>query len=302
MENYEKLEKVGEGTYGKVYKARHKKTGRLVALKKTRLDMEEEGVPSTALREVSLLQMLSQSIYVVRLLCVEHIDKKGKPLLYLVFEYLDTDLKKYIDSHGRGNKNPLPTSIIKSFMYQLCKGVAHCHSHGVMHRDLKPQNLLVDREKGLLKIADLGLGRAFTVPLKSYTHEIVTLWYRAPEVLLGASHYSTPVDIWSVGCIFAELSRKSPLFPGDSELQQLLHIFRLLGTPTEEVWPGVSTLRDWHDYPHWQPQNISRVVPDLDPQGVNLLSSMLQINPAKRISAKAALQHAFFDDLDKSQF
>ncbi|KAH9556439.1 hypothetical protein CY35_07G027800 [Sphagnum magellanicum] len=302
MENYEKLEKVGEGTYGKVYKARHKKTGRLVALKKTRLDMEEEGVPSTALREVSLLQMLSQSIYVVRLLCVEHIDKKGKPLLYLVFEYLDTDLKKYIDSHGRGNKNPLPTSIIKSFMYQLCKGVAHCHSHGVMHRDLKPQNLLVDREKGLLKIADLGLGRAFTVPLKSYTHEIVTLWYRAPEVLLGASHYSTPVDIWSVGCIFAELSCKSPLFPGDSELQQLLHIFRLLGTPTEEVWPGVSTLRDWHDYPHWQPQNISRVVPDLDPQGVNLLSSMLQINPAKRISAKAALQHAFFDDLDKSQF
>ncbi|KAH8934074.1 hypothetical protein BDL97_18G064800 [Sphagnum fallax] len=172
MENYEKLEKVGEGTYGKVYKARHKKTGRLVALKKTRLDMEEEGVPSTALREVSLLQMLSQSIYVVRLLCVEHIDKKGKPLLYLVFEYLDTDLKKYIDSHGRGNKNPLPTSIIKSFMYQLCKGVAHCHSHGVMHRDLKPQNLLVDREKGLLKIADLGLGRAFTVPLKSYTHEL----------------------------------------------------------------------------------------------------------------------------------
>jgi cyclin-dependent kinase len=302
MENYEKLEKVGEGTYGKVYKARHKKTGRLVALKKTRLDMEEEGVPSTALREVSLLQMLSQSIYVVRLLCVEHIDKKGKPLLYLVFEYLDTDLKKYIDSHGRGNKNPLPTSIIKSFMYQLCKGVAHCHSHGVMHRDLKPQNLLVDREKGLLKIADLGLGRAFAVPLKSYTHEIVTLWYRAPEVLLGASHYSTPVDIWSVGCIFAELSRKSPLFPGDSELQQLLHIFRLLGTPTEEVWPGVSTLRDWHDYPHWQPQNISRVVPDLDPQGVNLLSSMLQINPAKRISAKAALQHTFFDDLDKSQF
>jgi cyclin-dependent kinase len=302
MENYEKLEKVGEGTYGKVYKARHKKTGRLVALKKTRLDMEEEGVPSTALREVSLLQMLSQSIYVVRLLCVEHTDKKGKPLLYLVFEYLDTDLKKYIDSHGRGNKNPLPTSIIKSFMYQLCKGVAHCHSHGVMHRDLKPQNLLVDREKGLLKIADLGLGRAFTVPLKSYTHEIVTLWYRAPEVLLGASHYSTPVDIWSVGCIFAELARKSPLFPGDSELQQLLHIFRLLGTPTEEVWPGVGTLRDWHDYPCWQPQNISRVVPDLDPQGVNLLSSMLQINPAKRVSAKAALQHAFFDDLDKSQF
>ncbi|EFJ19614.1 hypothetical protein SELMODRAFT_110637 [Selaginella moellendorffii] len=307
MDNYVKLEKVGEGTYGKVYKAREKNSGRLVALKKTRLEMEEEGVPSTALREVSLLQMLSQSIYVVRLLCVEHVDKKGKPMLYLVFEFLDTDLKKYIDLFGRGNTGrPIPPKIIQSFMYQLCKGVAHCHSHGVMHRDLKPQNLLVDKEKGILKIADLGLGRAFTVPLKSYTHEIVTLWYRAPEVLLGATHYSIPVDIWSVGCIFAELSRKVPLFPGDSELQQLLHIFRhekkLLGTPNDEIWPGVSKLRDWHEFPQWKPQNISRAVPDLDPKGVDLLTKMLQYDPSKRISAKAAMQHPYFENLDKSQF
>ncbi|CAN6444393.1 unnamed protein product [Victoria cruziana] len=203
MEKYEKLEKVGEGTYGKVYKAQDKITGQLVALKKTRLEMDEEGVPPTALREISLLQMLSQSIYVVRLLCVEHIDKNGKPLLYLVFEYLDTDLKKFIDSHRRGpSPRPLDPTVVQSFMYQLCKGVAHCHGHGVLHRDLKPQNLLVDKEKGILKIADLGLGRAFTVPLKSYTHEIVTLWYRAPEVLLGSTHYSTGVDMWSVGCIF----------------------------------------------------------------------------------------------------
>lgn len=305
MDNYEKLEKIGEGTYGKVYKARDKKSGRLVALKKTRLEMEEEGVPSTALREISLLQMLSQSIYVVRLLCVEHVDKNGKPLLYLVFEYMDTDLKKYIDLHGRGHgqaRSPLPAKLIQSFMYQLCKGVAHCHSHGVMHRDLKPQNLLVDKERGLLKIADLGLGRAFTVPLKSYTHEIVTLWYRAPEVLLGATHYSIPVDIWSVGCIFAELSRRQPLFPGDSELQQLLHIFKLLGTPNEEMWPGVSKLRDWHDYPQWQPAEVAKAVPSLDQKGVDLLSKMLQYDPSKRISAKAALQHSYFDDLDKSQF
>ncbi|KAL3637632.1 Cell division control protein 2 C [Castilleja foliolosa] len=133
------------------------------------------------------LQMLSQSLYVVRLLCVEHVDNRnGKPLLYLVFEYLDTDLKKFMDSHRKGpNPRPLPPPLIQSFLYQLCKGVAHCHSHGVLHRDLKPQNLLLDKDKGILKIADLGLGRAFTVPLKSYTHEIVTLWYRAPEVLLG---------------------------------------------------------------------------------------------------------------------
>lgn len=211
MEKYEKLEKVGEGTYGKVYKAKEKATGQIVALKKTRLEMDEEGIPPTALREISLLQMLSQSVYIVRLLSVEQVDKPSKdpqandskPLLYLVFEYLDTDLKKFIDSHRKGpNPRPLPPSLIQSFLFQLCKGVAHCHSHGVLHRDLKPQNLLLDQQKGILKIADLGLGRAFTVPLKSYTHEIVTLWYRAPEVLLGSTHYSTGVDMWSVGCIF----------------------------------------------------------------------------------------------------
>jgi len=245
MDQYEKLEKIGEGTYGKVYKARCRKTGQLVALKKTRLEMEEEGVPSTALREVSLLQMLSESIHMVRLLSVEHVEENNKPILYLVFEYLDTDLKKYMDLTGRGPAHPLPRSTVKNFMYQLLKGVAHCHRHGVMHRDLKPQNLLVDKAKNILKIADLGLGRAFSVPIKSYTHEIVTLWYRAPEVLLGSTHYSTPVDMWSVGCIFAEMARKAPLFPGDSELQQLLHIFKLLGTPAEGTWPGVTRLRDW---------------------------------------------------------
>ena len=183
--------------------------------------MEEEGVPSTALREVSLLQMLSESDHVVKLLSVEHVEENNKPILYLVFEYLDTDLKKYMDLTGKST--PMPKNVVKSFMYQLIKGVTHCHKHGVLHRDLKPQNLLVDKNTSTLKIADLGLGRAFSIPLKSYTHEIVTLWYRAPEVLLGSTHYSTPVDMWSVGCIFAEMARKSPLFPGDSELQQLLH-------------------------------------------------------------------------------
>ncbi|KAL2321482.1 hypothetical protein Fmac_025861 [Flemingia macrophylla] len=339
MEKYEKLEKVGEGTYGKVYKAREKASGKVVALKKTRLEMDEEGVPPTALREVSLLQLLSQSLYIVRLLSVEHVDKlpkahanssnpqaHTKPILYLVFEYLDTDLKKFIDSHRKGpNPRPLPPSLIQSFLFQLCKGVAHCHGHGVLHRDLKPQNLLLDHHKGILKIADLGLGRAFTVPLKSYTHEIVTLWYRAPEVLLGATHYSTGVDIWSVGCIFgfdlsnmmmliavpsslinsssfAEMARRQALFPGDSEFQQLINIFKILGTPTEEQWPGVTSLRDWHVYPRWEPQSLARNVPALGPDGVDLLSKMLRYNPAERISAKAALDHPYFDSLDKSQF
>jgi serine/threonine protein kinase len=145
-----------------------------------------------------------------RLLDVEHVEENGKPCLYLVFEYLTTDLKKYMDRNGKGPAHPLPKRTIKSMLYQLVKGLAHCHRHGVMHRDLKPQNLLVDDTgpEACLKVADLGLGRAFSVPVKSYTHEIVTLWYRAPEVLLGSAYYACPVDMWSVGCIFAELVRK----------------------------------------------------------------------------------------------
>lgn len=300
MDQYEKLEKIGEGTYGKVYKAKQKNNGKIVALKKCRLEMEEEGVPSTTLREVSLLQMLSESNHIVKLLSVEQVDEDEKPCLYLVFEFITTDLKKYMDKNGKGPSYPLPKPLIKNLMYQLLKGLAHCHKHGVLHRDLKPQNLLVDDSKTLLKIADLGLGRAFSIPLKSYTHEIVTLWYRAPEVLLGATHYAMPVDIWSVGCIFAELVRKQPLFPGDSELQQLLHIFKLLGTPSEDLWPGVTKLRDWHEFPQWRAQDLSRVFPTLEPAGIDLLRSMLDLDPVRRISAKEALKHEYFDDLDKA--
>ncbi|KAG4931826.1 hypothetical protein AAZX31_17G248600 [Glycine max] len=298
-EAFEKLEKVGEGTYGKVYRAREKATGKIVALKKTRLHEDEEGVPPTTLREVSILRMLSRDPHVVRLMDVKQgQNKEGKTVLYLVFEYMDTDLKKFIRSF-RQTGQTVPPQTIKSLMYQLCKGVAFCHGHGILHRDLKPHNLLMDPKTMMLKIADLGLARAFTVPIKKYTHEILTLWYRAPEVLLGATHYSMAVDIWSVGCIFAELVTKQALFPGDSELQQLLHIFRLLGTPNEDVWPGVSKLMNWHEYPQWNPQSLSTAVPSLDELGLDLLSQMLKYEPSKRISAKKAMEHAYFDDLDK---
>ncbi|CAI0628179.1 unnamed protein product [Linum tenue] len=203
MELFEKLEKVGEGTYGKVYRARERATGKIVALKKTRLHEDDEGVPATTLREVSILRMLS------RLLDVKQgLNKEGKTVLYLVFEYMDTDLKKYIRSF-RQTKATIPTNI--TLMYQLCKGVAFCHGHGLLHRDLKPHNLLMDKKTMMLKIADLGLARAFTLPIKKYTHEILTLWYRAPEVLLGDTHYSVAVDIWSVGCIFGKKISVYPL-------------------------------------------------------------------------------------------
>jgi len=162
-----------------------------------------------------------------------------------------------------------------------------------MHRDLKPQNLLVDR-KGIIKLADFGLARAYGLPIKTYTHEIVTLWYRAPEILLGQKQYSTSVDLWSVGCIFAEMGMKKPLFAGDSEIDEIFKIFKLHGTPTEETWPGVTKLRDFKPtFPKFKGVPLSEVVKTMDPLAQDLLSRLIALDPAKRISARLALQHVF---------
>jgi len=295
MENFQKIEKIGEGTYGIVYKARDKITSQYVALKKIRLESETEGVPSTAIREISLLKELEHP-GVVQLLDVVH----AETVLYLVFEYLDKDLKKLMDDYAalkreEGISNTgLPEPLVKSYLRQLLEGIAYCHKHRVLHRDLKPQNLLIDSH-GLIKLADFGLARAFGLPVRPYTHEVVTLWYRAPEVLLGAKFYSTAVDTWSLGCIFAEMLTRRPLFPGDSEIDQLFRIFRVLGTPTEATWPGVSSLPDYKPvFPRWEAQDISQALPpDVSPGGQDLLHQILVYNPAGRISAKQALQHQY---------
>ncbi|XP_009603597.1 cell division control protein 2 homolog A-like isoform X1 [Nicotiana tomentosiformis] len=218
MDQYEKVEKIGEGTYGVVYKARVRETNEIIALKKIRLEQEDEGVPSTAIREISLLKEM-QHANIVRLQDVVHSEKR----LYLVFEYLDLDLKKHMDSCPEFSKD---LRIVKTFLYQMLRGIAHCHSCRFLHRDLKPQNLLLNPRTNVLKLADFGLGRAFGIPVRTFTHEVVTLWYRAPEILLGSRCYSTPVDVWSVGCIFAEMVNQQPLFPGDSEIDELYKIFR----------------------------------------------------------------------------
>lgn len=289
MDKYQKIEKLGEGTYGIVYKAQNRETSEFVALKRIRLDNEEEGVPCTAIREISLLKELKHS-NIVRLHDVLHTDKK----LVLVFEYSDSDLKKFIDAYN----GDLDATTVKNLLYQLLLGLSYCHHNRVLHRDLKPQNLLINK-RGELKIADFGLARAFGIPVRSYSHEVVTLWYRAPDVLMGSRQYDTSIDIWSVGCIFAEMASGRPLFPGTSPKDQLLRIFRVLGTPTESTWPGVSQLPEFKPFPVFSPHSLSQLFPKLDANGINLLEHLLEFDPARRISAQEALSHPYFSDIEK---
>ncbi|XP_043289641.1 cyclin-dependent kinase 2 [Venturia canescens] len=293
MDNFCKIEKIGEGTYGVVYKARDKVTGRMVALKKIRLETESEGVPSTALREISLLKELAHP-NVIHLFDIVH----SKKHLYLVFEYLDQDLKKLLDAVRFAEvDDDVWDELVKSYLYQLLKAIAFCHVHLILHRDLKPQNLLIDR-RGHIKLADFGLARTFGVPVRTYTHEVVTLWYRAPEILLGTKLYSAAVDVWSLGCIFAEMTTKRALFPGDSEIDQLFRIFRTFGTPDETIWPGVSQLPDYKSiFPRWEPRDLDYVVPSFKEDAKNLFLKLLTYDPNERITARKALGHPYFNNV-----
>jgi len=292
MHKYEKLEKIGEGTYGQVFKGKNLQTQEIVALKRVRLDDDDEGVPSSALREICLLKELNHR-NIVRLYDVLHSEKK----LTLVFEHCDQDLKKYFDSLN-GEIDP---DIVKSFMFQLLRGLAFCHSKNVLHRDLKPQNLLINKN-GELKLADFGLARSFGIPVRCYSAEVVTLWYRPPDVLFGAKLYTTSIDCWSAGCIFAELANAGrPLFPGSDVDDQLKRIFKLLGTPNEETWPGMTSLPDYKSFPMYHPNtNFLLVVPKLNARGRDLLQKLLVCNPSCRLFADEAMAHSYFSDLNQN--
>uniref|UniRef100_A0A3Q2PD22 Cell division protein kinase 5 n=1 Tax=Fundulus heteroclitus TaxID=8078 RepID=A0A3Q2PD22_FUNHE len=233
MQKYEKLEKIGEGTYGTVFKAKNRETHEIVALKRVRLDDDDEGVPSSALREICLLKELKHK-NIVRLHDVLHSDKK----LTLVFEYCDQDLKKYFDS---------------------CNG------------DLDPETVKQIVLMELLLYDNFGF----------VSLQVVTLWYRPPDVLFGAKLYSTSIDMWSAGCIFAELANAGrPLFPGN-----------------DEQWPTMTKLPDYKPYPMYPATtSLVNVVPKLSSTGRDLLQNLLKCNPVQRISAEEALQHPYFAD------
>ncbi|KAL7398795.1 hypothetical protein ABVT39_015410 [Epinephelus coioides] len=288
LETYIKLDKLGEGTYATVYKGRSKLTDNLVALKEIRLE-HEEGAPCTAIREVSLLKDLKHA-NIVTLHDIIHTQKS----LTLVFEYLDKDLKQYLDDCG----NIIHVHNVKLFLFQLLRGLSYCHRRKVLHRDLKPQNLLIN-ERGELKLADFGLARAKSIPTKTYSNEVVTLWYRPPDILLGSTDYSTHIDMWGVGCIFYEMATGRPLFPGSTVEEELHFIFKLLGTPTEQSWPGISSNDEFvaYNYPQYRAERLSNHTPRLSSEGVDLLSKFLQFEGKKRISSAESMNHRYFSNL-----
>jgi len=288
---FEMKEMLGEGTYGQVVLARDKLTNQHRAIKKIKLEFAQEGVPATALREISLLKNCDHP-NVIRLYEV----LSSSSLLFLVFEVLDMDLRKYLKTYLA-----FPEAELKRAAHQCVAGLAYVHLNRIVHRDLKPQNILVDVKTKILKLADFGLARANCVPLKVFTHEVVTLWYRAPEILLGQKRYSTPTDIWSIGAIIVEMASAQATFPGDSEIDTLFRIFQLLGTPTDAEWRGVTKLEHYKKrFPNWPNIGLAelrRTGPQLGSEGFDLVLQCLRYDPVTRPSARAMLQHPFFSSI-----
>ncbi|CAH1433842.1 unnamed protein product [Lactuca virosa] len=314
VDEFERLNKIDEGTYGVVYRAKDKKTGEVVALKKVKMEKEREGFPLTSLREINiLLSFHHPSIVDVK----EVVVGSNLDSIFMVMEYMEHDLKALMETM----KQPFSQSEVKCLMLQLLEGTQYLHDNWVLHRDLKTSNLLLNN-RGELKICDFGLARQYGSPLKPYTHLVVTLWYRAPELLLGIKEYSTAIDMWSLGCIMAELLSKQPLFNGKTEFDQLDKIFKILGTPNETIWPGFSKLPGVkvnfvkHQRPalgdflvclssfHWYnllrrkfPATSFTGSPVLSDAGFDLLNKLLTYDPEKRITAEAALNHEWFREV-----
>lgn len=290
VSNYEKLHRIGEGTYGVVYKAKDTTTGEIVALKKVRFNVSRDGVPVTSIRELRVLQKC-QHPNIVKLQKV--VTGSQPDSVFLVFEYCEHDLGRLLDIM----QTPFSMSEVKCLLRQLLQGVAFLHENWVMHRDIKMSNLLYTRQ-GVLKLCDFGLARYFQPYECAMTPNVVTLWYRAPEVLLGCEKYTEAIDMWSVGCIFGELVRHEPLFPARDEIDCIKMICDLLGSPNTNIWPGLQ------DLPHAskfkmpdQPYSFLRKsLPGLSDHGLHLINSMLCYDPDKRITAHRALKHPFFTE------
>jgi cyclin-dependent kinase 12/13 len=300
---FQKIEQIGEGTYGKVYQAKNTQTGDIVALKKVRMENEKEGFPITAIREIKILKELRhENVVQLKEIVTSRAsqENKGKQGIYMVFEYMDHDLTGLMIHEARTWK-PSPANI-KCYMKQLLNGLYYCHSNNVLHRDIKGSNLLIN-EQGELKLADFGLARPYTEQQGNYTNRVITLWYRPPELLLGAVQYGPAIDMWSAGCIFAELLVGRAIFPGRNEIDQLELIFKLCGTPNEHNWPDVDKLPWWHMFKPSKEgkrclaETLLKMTPGnpaVTKEALDLLDRLLTLDPRKRITAADALDAEYF--------
>ncbi|CAM8978193.1 unnamed protein product [Rhodiola kirilowii] len=285
---FEKLEKIGQGTYSSVFRARDLGNGKIVALKKVRFDyFEKESVRFMA-REILILRRLDHP-NVIKLEGI--ITSTMSSCIYLVFEYMEHDLSGLIDCP----EIKFTESQVKCYLKQLLSGLEHCHMRSVMHRDIKGSNLLVNNE-GVLKIADFGLASMSSAgSQRPRTSRVVTLWYRPPELLLGSTDYGASVDLWSVGCVFAEILTGKPILQGRTEVEQLHKIFRLCGSPPDEFWkksklPHATLYKPQHPYESC----LRKTFKDLPSAAVNLIETLLRVEPYKRATASSALVSEYF--------
>ncbi|KAM6273558.1 cyclin-dependent kinase-like 1 isoform 2-T2 [Porphyrio hochstetteri] len=271
MERYEKLGKVGEGSYGVVFKCRNKDTGQIVAIKKFLESEEDPVIKKIALREIRMLKQLKHP-NLVNLLEVF----RRKRRLHLVFEYCDHTVLHELDKHPRG----VPEHLVKSITWQTLQAVNFCHKHNCIHRDVKPENILITKHS-VIKLCDFGFARILTGPSDYYTDYVATRWYRSPELLVGDTQYGPPVDVWAIGCVFAELLSGVPLWPGKSDMDQLYLIRRTLGDLIPRHQQVFSTNQFFS----------GARIPDPESMGC------LRMDPAERQTCEQLLQHPYFDSM-----
>ncbi|KAJ2993686.1 Cyclin-dependent kinase-like 3 [Globomyces sp. JEL0801] len=293
MEFYEKLGPIGEGTYGMVMKCRHKDSGQIVAIKKFKESEDDLQIRKTALREVRMLKQLKNE-NIVNL--IEVFRRKGK--LYLVFEHVDHTILEDLDHHPTGLSDTPENDMVRKCMWQLLKAMDFLHCHNVIHRDIKPENILVS-VNGVVKLCDFGFARTLAGPGAKYTDYVATRWYRAPELLVGDTEYGKAVDIWAAGCIFAELLTGQPLFPGDTDIDQLYRIMKCLGQLTQRhteiflknpLFVGVRIPEIGKITP------LSSKLPNTSNLAMSWLQQTLIYDPDQRATTKELMNHAYFQD------